>query len=148
MRRAGVVLSAAAWILSGSATAGGPDRQVGFDAIYDLLAEHCGSCHVRGQADGPWSLDTPPAADFFPECLTEPAEERLRCTTYHQLVDAPGPSIPAWIRPADGAASEPYAQACDPALSFHIGHNLPTALADVDCATFLDWIVSGAPRAP
>ncbi|MGE0625870.1 MAG: hypothetical protein AB7I04_19655 [Pseudomonadales bacterium] len=139
-------MSAAAWILPGFAVAGATGGSAGFDIIYELLSEHCGSCHVRGQADGPWSLDTPPSADAFPECLAEPADEQLRCSTYHQLVDAPGPGIPAWIRPADGAASEPYAQACDPEASFHIGHSLPAALEDDECAAFLGWIEAGAPR--
>jgi len=126
--------------------AAGPVAPVGFDPVYDLLTEYCGGCHVQGQADGPWSLDTPPTAEHFPVCLGEPVSDRLRCATYHQLVDAPAPGIPAWIRPEDGPASEPYAQACDPEVSFHIGHSLPAPLDAGDCALFLDWIESGAQR--
>jgi len=142
-----VALSVAACLALLADPVAADERAGGFDPIYDLLTEHCGACHVRGQADGPWSLNTPPAADYFPACLAEPVEAQLRCTTFHQLVDVPGPGIPAWIRPADGPESEPYAQACDPEVSFHIGHSLPAALADADCATFLSWIESGAPRA-
>ncbi|HEY5645718.1 MAG TPA: hypothetical protein VIS76_07250 [Pseudomonadales bacterium] len=120
----------------------------GFDPVYDLLTEHCGACHVRGQADGPWSLDTAPTSARFPECLTEASAQQLRCATYHQLVDAPGPGVPAWIRPADGGASEPYAQACDPAVSFHLGHSLPSALPAADCDLLLRWIEGGARRHP
>lgn len=116
-----------------------------FEAIYRLLSTHCGDCHVQGAADGPWSLNTPPRADRFPECLDLADPEQLRCATWHELVDAPGPGIPAWIRPAEAAASEPYAEACDPAASFHIGHSLPEKLPDEECARFLSWIEAGAP---
>lgn len=129
---------------SGPAVAG--DAAAGFEPVYALLQTHCGECHVQGRADGPWSLDAPPSASFLSECLGAPPDERLRCTTFHQLVDAPAPGIPAWIRPADGAASEPYAQACDPAVSFHIGHSLAVPLTDGECRAFLGWIEAGAPR--
>lgn len=115
-----------------------------FAGIYELLTEHCGACHVQGIADGPWSLDTPPAADRYPECLAQNEAERLVCSTWHQLVDAPGPGMSAWIRPQEPEASEPYAQACEPSGSFHIGHSLPEALPDEVCARFLSWIEGGA----
>lgn len=118
----------------------------GFDPVYDLLQAHCGECHIQGAADGPWSLDTPPRADRFPVCLEEASDAALRCATYHELVDAPGPDIPAWIRPGEARQSEPYAQACDPSVSFHIGHSLPAALPPEACAVFLNWIESGAGR--
>jgi hypothetical protein len=118
----------------------------GFDSIYAMLYSSCGDCHVQGLADGPWSLNTPPGPERFPECLAEAGERALLCAAYHQLVDAPAPGIPAWIRPAEAAQSEPYAQACDPAVSFHIGHSLPERLPDASCAMFLDWIESGAQR--
>jgi mono/diheme cytochrome c family protein len=117
-----------------------------FDAVYTVLSEHCGDCHVQGAADGPWSLNTPPRPDRFPECLEVPAEAQARCATYHQLVDEPVPGIPAWIRPEEAAQSEPYLQACDPDGSFHIGHSLPAALPAADCAGFLGWIEAGAHR--
>ncbi len=118
----------------------------GFAPVYSLLQTHCGACHVQGVADGPWSLNTPPSADRFPECLDEPDAAALQCATYHELVDPPGPGIPAWIRPEDGAASDPYAQACDAEVSFHIGHSLPEKMPDAGCAEFLSWIEAGAPR--
>lgn len=115
----------------------------GFEEIYDLLKTHCGACHVRGGADGPWSLDTPPDADRFPFCL-QPAAAALRCATYHQLTDAPGPDIPAWVRPEEAAASDPYVQACVPGSSFHIGHALPEGIPAADCTRLLRWIETGA----
>ena len=118
----------------------------GFAPIYALLQTHCGACHVQGVADGPWSLNTPPSTDRFPECLAEQQSAALQCATYHELVASPGPGIPAWVRPEDGSASEPYAQACDTELSFHIGHSLPQRLPDEDCARFLRRIEVGAPR--
>jgi len=129
----------------------GPARAViasagafGFSQVYMLLSEHCGACHVRGVADGPWSLDTPPTQQRYPECLEVEASEQLKCATYHQLVDPPVPGVPAWIRPTEAAVSEPYAQACDPDNSFHIGHSLPTSLAADQCSGFLGWIEAGA----
>lgn len=130
---------------AGAAGAAGA-TEGGFDAVYAMLQLHCGACHVQGEADGPWSLNTPPGLDRFPECLDEPGASALRCATYHQLVDSPGPGIPAWIRPEEATGSEPYTQACDPAVSFHIGHSLPAALPEADCAGLLRWIESGAPR--
>ena len=124
-----------------------PDPQAeaaGFDEIYAILSQHCGACHVQGAAEGPWSLDTPPGPDWFPVCLERPAADQARCATYHQLVDAPGPGIPPWIRPDDATGSEPYVQACEPAQSFHIGHSLPAALPASDCGRLLEWIVAGA----
>jgi hypothetical protein len=143
-RRAGLLILCLAGPLSGAAD--GPSTAARFDPVYDLLTAHCGACHVRGGADGPWSLDTPPRADRFPECLPENGEAALRCATFHELVDAPAPGIPPWIRPQEAAASEPYAQACDPVVSFHIGHSLPAKLPDRDCTLFLEWIEAGAPR--
>lgn len=116
----------------------------GFEEIYELLTTHCGTCHVQGGADGPWSLNTPPAADRFPSCLTGPESMALRCATYHQLTEVPGPDIPAWIRPEEAAASEPYVQACVAGTSFHIGHALPQGVPAPDCARLLLWIETGA----
>lgn len=116
----------------------------GFAPVYELLGRHCGACHVRGVADGPWSLDTPPGADRFPVCLERPEAEQLGCATFHELVDAPGPGIPAWVQPGDPAASSPYLQACDPSVSFHIGHSLSAALPEPDCAAIRSWIEAGA----
>jgi mono/diheme cytochrome c family protein len=115
-----------------------------FNAVYDLLLTHCGECHVQGSADGPWSLDTPPSRDRYPECLDLTEAEQLRCATYHQLVDEPGAGIPAWIRPVEAAMSEPYVQACDSVASFHIGHSIPGRLPDQECVGFLGWIEAGA----
>jgi len=116
----------------------------GFAPVYALLQHHCDACHVMGMADGPWSLNTPPTAERFPQCLAAPSLEQLQCATFHQLVDEPAPGIPAWIRPSEAAASEPYAQACDPVLSFHIGHSIPEPLPAADCSAFLRWIEAGA----
>lgn len=116
-----------------------------FAPVYALLQTHCGACHVQGVADGPWSLNTPPSTERFPVCLDLPAAAALECATYHELVDSPGPGIPAWIRPAEAGASEPYVQACDPEASFHIGHSLPEKLSDEACGRFLRWIEAGAP---
>jgi len=137
-------LVGAAFAADGLANTAGEDSE--FLPVYELLRSHCGSCHVRGLADGPWSLNTPPAADRFPECLKEQAAAALRCATYHELVDPPGPGIPAWVRPDDAQGSEPYVQACDPEVSFHIGHSLPQKLADADCERLLRWIKAGASR--
>lgn len=115
-----------------------------FVAVYDLLVTHCGACHVQGNADGPWSLDTPPTVERFPECLPLDPEQQLRCATYHQLVDIPAPGIPAWIRPEEATLSEPYVQACNSAVSFHIDHSLPESLSEQDCAGFRGWIEAGA----
>ena len=140
-----------AWLGAGStwAMAGvdfATDQSVTFSEIYGLLTRHCGACHVQGVADGPWSLNRLPGADYFPQCLDRADDEARRiCVTYHQLVNEPGPGIPAWIRPGD-AASEPYAQACDTSVSFHIGHSIPTVLAIDECDRFLAWIHSGAPE--
>lgn len=127
---------------SGVSTAVSPSGQ--FLPVYALLSEHCGACHVQGVADGPWSLNTPPTLDRFPECLALSESDQLSCATYHQLVDEPAPGIPAWIRPREAASSEPYVQACDSTVSFHIGHSLPAALQDEDCAFLLHWIENGA----
>ena len=116
----------------------------GFGPVYELLERHCGACHVQGGADGPWSLNTPPSDRRHPECLAASESTRLACATYHQLVDEPAPGIPAWIRPAEAAASEPYVQACVPEGSFHIGHSLPEPPAAEECALLLRWIEAGA----
>jgi hypothetical protein len=142
LTRAGLLL--VGLLLGGPLQAGTDDP--GFDGIYDLLRAHCGECHVQGGADGPWSLNTPPSVSRFPECLEESGEAALRCATYHQLVDAPAPEIPAWVRPAEARQSEPFAQACDPLVSFHIGHSLPAPMPEPACAAFLHWIESGARR--
>ena len=117
-----------------------------FNPVYDLLEQRCGECHVRGAADGPWSLNTPPSADRFPSCLTEPEAAALECATWHELVQSPGPGIPAWIRPDEATASEPYVQACIPNGSFHIGHSLPERLSTEECDLLLRWIEAGAAR--
>lgn len=130
----------------GPASGMAAEAGLGFDPIYELLEQRCGDCHVQGEADGPWSLNTPPSLDRFPECLTEPGTAALRCATWHELVDSPGPGIPAWIRPAEAAASEPYGQACVPEVSFHIGQALPDGLSAAECDAFLRWIESGARR--
>lgn len=116
----------------------------GFSEIYQLLDHHCGDCHVQGIADGPWSLNTPPDDQRFPECLGSDEYTQLRCATYHQLVDAPGPGITAWIRPDNAPASEPYVEACDSTASFHIGQSLPEGLPEHSCAMLLAWIRDGA----
>jgi mono/diheme cytochrome c family protein len=118
---------------------------VTFSGVYELLSTHCRACHVKGIADGPWSLDTPPRDDYFAECLDEEPSNQLRCTTWHQLVEVPAPDFPAWVQPADPEASAPYVQACNPADSFHIGHSMPEKLPDADCAALLGWIEAGAP---
>jgi hypothetical protein len=117
-----------------------------FDPVYDLLEQRCGECHVRGEADGPWSLDTPPSTDRYPACLTEPEATALRCATWHELVQSPGPGIPAWVRPNEATASEPYVQACNPDRSFHIGHSLPAGLTTAECELLRRWIEAGAQR--
>jgi hypothetical protein len=144
-RRSARLLLALAAGLPGVASAAANEAS-GFAPVYELLESHCGACHVQGEADGPWSLNTPPSADRFAQCLTEPEAAALRCATYHELVDPPGPGIPAWIRPEDPPSSEPYAQACDTEISFHIGHSLPQRLPDADCERFLRWIEAGAAR--
>ncbi len=139
-----------AWLLFSSAvvpTAGiAAEGSLGFDPIYQLLETRCGECHVQGVADGPWSLNTPPGPDRYPDCLSEKGAAALRCATWHELVQPPGPGIPAWIRPEDAQGSEPYAQACVPEVSFHIGHSLPASLSESECSAFLQWIKAGARR--
>lgn len=131
---------------SGTPASGASSDQAGFLDVYHILQRHCGACHVQGAADGPWSLNSPPSGERFPQCLSETGEARVQCATYYQLVEEPGPGIPAWIRPEEAALSEPYSQACDPELSFHIGHSLPGPLPAGECATLLDWIEAGASR--
>ena len=115
-----------------------------FEPVYQILKNQCGQCHHTGGASS-WVVDLPPAADQYTACL-EPADEAARhqCTTYRQLVEVPGPDIPAWIRPHEAAKSEPYVNACDAEASFHIGVSLPEKLPDSQCKTILEWIVSGA----
>lgn len=142
-------LALALLVLSAAPAARAVDEaaeETGFAPVYALLQTHCGACHVRGGADGPWSLNTPPSTERFGECLAEPQDSALECATYHELVDSPGPGIPAWVRPEEAAASEPYAEACNPEVSFHIGHSLPQKVPDADCARFLHWIETGARR--
>jgi hypothetical protein len=117
----------------------------GFRPVYDALSRHCGNCHVVGGADGPWALDRTPTESSFPRCLSAPAGERERCATYHELVDPPGPGIPAWIDPAVPADSDLYEQACVPGVSFHLGNSLPAEPDETFCKLLLDWIDAGAP---
>ena len=121
-----------------------PPPDAGFSGIYGLLVEYCGDCHVQGQADGPWVVDAPADPDRFPDCVRLAAADQRRCTTWHQLVDSPGPDIPAWVSLQDPASSEPYVQACVQEGSFHIGHSIPGALSATECASILGWIQAGA----
>ncbi|MEM8769554.1 MAG: hypothetical protein AAGE43_19115 [Pseudomonadota bacterium] len=126
-------------------TAACAEQAAGFAPIYHFLERHCGDCHVQGVADGPWSLNTPPNERRYADCLNYPESAQLACANHRQLVEAPALGIPAWIRPTDAAASEPYAQACVPAVSFHIGHSLAEPPTLQECARFLRWIEAGAP---
>ena len=121
------------------------EQAAGFEPVYQFLERHCSACHIRGVADGPWSLNTPPSDRRYPGCLSYPEDAQLACATYRQLVEAPAPGVPAWIRPTDASASEPYAQACVPSVSFHLGHSLPQPPTAEECAQFLAWIEAGAP---
>jgi mono/diheme cytochrome c family protein len=115
-----------------------------FAPVYDILVENCGQCHRVGGASS-WITDKPAAETNYAACLNlgdERAEHQ--CTTHGLLTEAPGPEIPAWVRPHQASSSEPYVQACDGDGSFHIGVSLPAKLSDDDCATFLGWIESGA----
>jgi len=117
----------------------------GFAPVYDALSAQCGSCHVVGGADGPWALNRTPTATSYPECLSAPVPARERCATYHELVDPPGPGIPAWIDRAIPTDSDLYAQACVRGVSFHLGNSLPEGPDEAFCNLLLDWIDAGAP---
>ena len=118
-------------------------EETAFGPIFEILNTHCGRCHRRGGASS-WIVDTQPSANSYPACVG--VERQDQCTTYLQLVEMPGPGIPAWIRPEEAAASEPYVQACDAQGSYHVGVSLPETLPDAECRRFLDWIVGGAPQ--
>jgi hypothetical protein len=84
---------------------------------------------------------------MYPACSSlSDTKAQHQCTTYEQLTQVPAEGIPAWIRPHEAQASEPYAQACDSQVSFHIGGSVPRKLADADCEKFLAWIRAGAQR--
>lgn len=117
----------------------------GFGPVYEALAGHCGNCHVVGGADGPWALNRTPTETSFPECLSAPAQARERCATYHELVDEPGPGIPAWVDTAVPSDSDLYGQACVQGVSFHLGNSLPAEPDEAFCKLLLDWIDAGAP---
>ena len=117
---------------------------IGFAAVYQLLSDRCGECHVQGAADGPWSLDTPPGESRFPTCLALPEDEQLICASYHELLDPPADGIPGWVVPEETAASAPYVQACVPEGSFHIGYAIPEQPEADLCAALGSWIESGA----
>jgi len=112
-----------------------------FAPVYEALTAHCGACHVVGKADGPWALDRAPGT----ACQGRPAEDRTRCTTYHELVDEPGPGIPPWINRAVPTDSDLYVQACVAGVSFHLGLSLPSTPDEAFCELLLDWIDAGAP---
>ena len=120
--------------------------QHNFGPVYELLAANCGACHRVGGVST-WVIDLPSSDEKYPGCARlDDDEAQHRCTTYEQLTEAPGDGIPAWIRPHEAQASEPYAQACDVQVSFHIGGSVPEKLPDADCEQFLSWIRAGAKR--
>ena len=125
--------------LTASVSAGGDPSA--FGAVYTILKNRCGHCHQVGGASS-WVTDMPPTEQRFPHCTDAP--NPLMCSTHAQLTEAPGEEIPAWIRPHEAAMSEPYQQACNLSVSFHIGVSLPQVLPPEECSLFLDWITAGA----
>lgn len=115
-----------------------------FAPVYQILRDQCGSCHHVGGASS-WVIDMSPTVYKYSACLAHvDLRSQHQCTTHQQLVEVPGPGIPAWIRPQQAAKSEPYVNACVTEESFHIGVSLPEKLPDAACRMILDWIIDGA----
>ena len=115
-----------------------------FAPVYQILRNQCGNCHHMGGASS-WVIDMSPTTDKYSQCLAQAnLAAQHQCTTHQQLVEVPGPDIPAWVRPQQAAKSEPYVNACVVEESFHIGVSLPEKLPDVSCRMILDWITAGA----
>lgn len=115
----------------------------GFAEVFVLLSAQCGECHVTGKADGPWSVDAAADPQRFPECAGLDLSQQARCTTFHQLIDPPGPGIPAWIDQQQGDDNPIYLQACNPSASFHLGHSLPAQPDLALCGSLQKWLDAG-----
>jgi hypothetical protein len=124
----------------------GADNSDAFKPVYQILKAHCGACHRQGGASS-WTIDAPASSERYAQCLIHDDQQAIeRCTTWHQLVDAPGPEIPAWVIAGQPGDSAPYVQACDPEQSYHLGVSLPKLLSPETCRIFAAWINQGAPE--
>lgn len=133
-------------IIAGPSAIAQPGVSAGshFAPVYQILRNQCAGCHHVGGASS-WVVDMSPTADKYSGCLVHAdLHSRHQCTTHQQLVEVPGPGIPAWVRPEQAASSEPYVNACVTEESFHIGVSLPEKLPDQACKMIFDWITRGA----